>query len=56
MNRTPAILLLLVFTGIGVYLVSRALAGGGPLLFFLSAVAFGMAIGVVQGLMRGGRR
>lgn len=32
----------------GVYLFWRAMSGGGPLFYFLSAVAFGMAISAWQ--------
>lgn len=51
---TPLVLLV-VFLAIGAYLLWRALQGGGPVYYFLSAVAFGMAIGVMQGINRGRR-
>lgn len=49
MSLSPArILLLLLFAGVGVYLLTRALAGGGPLYYFLSAVFLGMAYAATQ--------
>lgn len=49
MSLSPArIILLLLFAGVGVYLLSRAMAGGGPLYYFLSAVCFGMAFASLQ--------
>ncbi|HET9026674.1 MAG TPA: hypothetical protein VFN07_04015 [Trueperaceae bacterium] len=54
MKPTPLVLLV-VFLAIGAYLLWRALQGGGPVYYFLSAVAFGMAIGVMQGINRGRR-
>jgi len=47
--------LVVVFVLIGAYLLWRALEGGGPLFYFLSALAFGMAIGAWQGVDRGRR-
>jgi len=47
--------LVVVFVLIGAYLLWRALGGGGPLFYFLSALAFGMAIGAWQGVDRGRR-
>lgn len=38
----------MVFAGLGVYLFTRALAGGGPMYYFLSAVCLGMAIAALQ--------
>lgn len=55
MNRAPSALLLLLFLGVGAYLLWRALQGGGPLFYFFSALSFGMAIGAMQGLNRGKR-
>ncbi len=55
MNRFMSALLLVALTVAGAYLFTRALAGAGPLAYFFSAVSFGMAIALVQGLMRGGR-
>lgn len=46
---TPArIVLLLIFAGLGVYLFTRAMAGGGPIYYFLSAVCIGIAIAALQ--------
>ncbi len=55
MQRTPSLIMVLVFLAIGAYLLWRALQGGGPLFFFLSAISFGLAIGAMQGLNRGRR-
>lgn len=56
MNRAFSVLLLVCFAVTGTYLFTRALNGAGPLAYFFSAVAFGMAIATVQSLTRGGRR
>lgn len=53
---TPIRLVLsLIFAGVGVYLFTRAMAGGGPIYYFLSAVGIGMAIAAFQrGPSKGG--
>ncbi len=49
MGLSPArVILLLLFGGAGVFLLTRALAGGGPLYYFLSAVFLGMAYASTQ--------
>ena len=58
MGLSPArIILLLLFAGVGVFLLTRALSGGGPLYYFLSAVCLGMAYASTQrgGGGKGGR-
>lgn len=45
--------LLVLFLLIGGYLLWRALSGGSPVLYFLSALSFGMAIGALQNLRKG---
>jgi len=42
------VVLVAVLAAGGGYLLWRALEGGGPLLYFASAVLFGMAIGAWQ--------
>lgn len=59
MPSPTRLVLLLVFVGVAVYLFTRAMAGGGPLYYFLSAVFLGMAIAALQrgsgGRGQGGR-
>lgn len=53
MKSGNSLTLVVVFALIGAYLLWRAVNGAGPLFYFLSALAFGMAIGALQGVNRG---
>jgi hypothetical protein len=49
MNRNPrALVVTLIAFAAGAYLFWRAMQGGGPLFYFLSAVGFGMGIASLQ--------
>lgn len=54
--KPGTVIFLLIALGGGSYLLWRALQGGGPLFYFLSAVAFGMAIASLQQLFGKGPR
>lgn len=45
----PTLLLVIALGVAGGVLLWRAVSGGGPLYYFVSAVCFGMAIAAVQG-------
>lgn len=48
MTLSGSTIFMMIVLVAGAYLFWRAMSGGGPLFYFLSAVAFGMAISAWQ--------